>query len=630
MAYEKTLRGFVDGSVAIPPPTSPLLIYTPSVATPQPAAPISPPASTPAVPPAPAPIESVAAATPSVTPSATLPVQTPAPVKHRSAWFKPKNLAVYILLITIIALGIGVFTVISNKTASNSSQSSESLTKPAEQSTISADGGIQPLHLSRDIVVDNGKSFRATGSMILQNAANSLESFRIQNAAGNNLLVADTVNGRIGIGTAFNGTAALQVGGDIAASGNVSAGNIILTGGVSVNNGVTALNSAGLTIDNVPVCTANGCQIQGQVFNGDANTLNGHSSSFYTNASNLNSGTINGYLLPSSVALRTSANTFSVDSSSAFQIQSSAGTSILSADTSSNTVNMGIAGSTVASSTIHIADSTGASQTVTIGSTSGTSPTTLQAGSSGLTVKSASSTAFVIQKADGTGTILTANTSTATVTLGSASANPVLLVLGIKNTAGDPASCTEGAIYYNSNSASLRGCQSIPNAWQDLSTPAGTILGFAGSIAPGGYLLADGSAISRTTYAALFAVIGTTYGIGDGSTTFNLPDLRGRTPVGLNTSEAVHSNVNALGNNEGVALGNRTPVHNSTVNDPGHRHSYTTYTSQFNSGADQPGIWVGGQTVNTGTSTTGITVGPGGTRPIDTAAYLTINFMVKY
>ncbi len=630
MAHEKTLRGFVDESVAIPPPTNPLLIYTPSVATPQPAAPISPSASAPVVPPAPAPIEGVAAATPSVSFPATPPVQAPAPVKHHSTWFKPRNLAVYILLITIIALGIGAFTIISNKTASNSSQSSESLTKPTTQSTISADGGIQPLHLSRDIVVDNGKSFKATGAIILQNTANSLESFRIQNAAGNNLLVADTVNGRIGIGTAFNGTAALQVGGDIAASGNVSAGNIMLTGGVSINNGVTALNSSGLTIDNVPVCTVNGCQIQGQVFNGDANTLNGHNSSFYTNASNLSSGTINGSLLPSSVALRTSANTFSVDSSSAFQIQNTAGTTILSADTSSNTLNIGITGSTATSSTVHIADSTGASQTVTIGSTSGTSPTTLQAGSSGLTVKSTSSTALQVQKADGTGTLLSLNTSTATITLGSASANPVLLVLGIKNTAGDPASCTEGAVYYNSSSASLRGCQSIPNAWQDLSTPTGTILGFAGSSAPGGYLLADGSAISRTTYAALFAIIGTTYGAGDGSTTFNLPDLRGRTPVGLNTSEAVHSNVNALGNNEGVALGNRTPVHNSTVNDPGHRHSYTTYTSQFNSGADQPGIWVGGQTVNTGTSTTGITVGPGGTRPTDTAAYLTINFMVKY
>jgi phage-related tail fiber protein len=57
--------------------------------------------------------------------------------------------------------------------------------------------------------------------------------------------------------------------------------------------------------------------------------------------------------------------------------------------------------------------------------------------------------------------------------------------------------------------------------------PTGTIHYFAGASAPAGYLRADGSAMSRTAYAALFAAIGTTFGVGDGSTTFNLPDLRG-------------------------------------------------------------------------------------------------------
>lgn len=57
--------------------------------------------------------------------------------------------------------------------------------------------------------------------------------------------------------------------------------------------------------------------------------------------------------------------------------------------------------------------------------------------------------------------------------------------------------------------------------------PPGTISYFSLSTAPTGFLAADGSAVSRTTYAALFAVIGTTYGSGNGSTTFNLPDLRG-------------------------------------------------------------------------------------------------------
>jgi len=66
--------------------------------------------------------------------------------------------------------------------------------------------------------------------------------------------------------------------------------------------------------------------------------------------------------------------------------------------------------------------------------------------------------------------------------------------------------------------------------------PTGTVLPFAGSTAPEGWLLCDGSAINRTTYATLFAVTSTTYGTGDGSTTFNLPDMRGVFPRGQGTN----------------------------------------------------------------------------------------------
>lgn len=65
--------------------------------------------------------------------------------------------------------------------------------------------------------------------------------------------------------------------------------------------------------------------------------------------------------------------------------------------------------------------------------------------------------------------------------------------------------------------------------------PPGVLVPYGGSSAPSGWLLCDGSAVSRTTYAALFAILSTTYGAGDGSTTFNLPDLRGRAPVGAGT-----------------------------------------------------------------------------------------------
>ncbi len=69
--------------------------------------------------------------------------------------------------------------------------------------------------------------------------------------------------------------------------------------------------------------------------------------------------------------------------------------------------------------------------------------------------------------------------------------------------------------------------------------PVGGQIPYAGSSAPTGWLLCDGSAVSRSTYAALFAIAGTAYGVGDGSTTFNLPDKRGRVSVGAGTGTKV-------------------------------------------------------------------------------------------
>ena len=59
-------------------------------------------------------------------------------------------------------------------------------------------------------------------------------------------------------------------------------------------------------------------------------------------------------------------------------------------------------------------------------------------------------------------------------------------------------------------------------------TPSGTVQPFTGVAAPAGYLLCDGSVVSRSTYSELFSIIGTSHGEGDGSTTFHLPDYRGR------------------------------------------------------------------------------------------------------
>lgn len=67
--------------------------------------------------------------------------------------------------------------------------------------------------------------------------------------------------------------------------------------------------------------------------------------------------------------------------------------------------------------------------------------------------------------------------------------------------------------------------------------PTGSIVPYAATSAPTGWLLADGSAVSRTTYADLYAIIGTTYGAGDSPTTFNLPDLRSRIPIGTGAGQ---------------------------------------------------------------------------------------------
>jgi microcystin-dependent protein len=90
----------------------------------------------------------------------------------------------------------------------------------------------------------------------------------------------------------------------------------------------------------------------------------------------------------------------------------------------------------------------------------------------------------------------------------------------------------------------------------------GAVVAYAGSAAPTGWLFCFGQNVSRTTYAQLFGVIGTTYGIGDGSTTFGLPDLRGRVPFGLDNmggsaasrltgAQTGGLNANALGNSGG-------------------------------------------------------------------------------
>lgn len=95
--------------------------------------------------------------------------------------------------------------------------------------------------------------------------------------------------------------------------------------------------------------------------------------------------------------------------------------------------------------------------------------------------------------------------------------------------------------------------------------PTGAIFPFAVGTAPAGYLLCNGTAVSRTTYSVLFGVIGTTYGVGDGITTFNLPNFNGRIPIGYQS-----------GTYDLAVAGGASTVTLTTLELPAHTHSGTT------------------------------------------------------
>jgi len=92
----------------------------------------------------------------------------------------------------------------------------------------------------------------------------------------------------------------------------------------------------------------------------------------------------------------------------------------------------------------------------------------------------------------------------------------------------DGLTAATGDILFNSTTTSFEGYNG--SAWGELAAgvPVGTILTFGASTPPSGFLECNGSAISRSTYASLFSILSTTHGAGDGSSTFNLPDLRGQ------------------------------------------------------------------------------------------------------
>lgn len=163
------------------------------------------------------------------------------------------------------------------------------------------------------------------------------------------------------------------------------------------------------------------------------------------------------------------------------------------------------------------------------------------------------------------------------------------------------------------------------------SSPAGALIMWPTGSAPAGWLLCNGAAVSRTTYAALFAVIGTTFGAGDTTTTFNLPDYRDRMPIGANS---IAASVGATGGSKDAIVVSHT--HTATVTDPGHTHQYRAFGNDISTVTfTRLGNSTGFSSTNDliASATTGITVsnsteGSSGTNA-NMPPYLGINFIIK-
>lgn len=161
-----------------------------------------------------------------------------------------------------------------------------------------------------------------------------------------------------------------------------------------------------------------------------------------------------------------------------------------------------------------------------------------------------------------------------------------------------------------------------------LVMPSGALLQWPTATAPTGFLLCTGAAVSRTIYSALFAVIGTTFGAGDGTTTFNLPDFDNRFAVGAGDLYSV----GATGGSKDAIVVSHT--HTATVTDPGHTHTIPTTANVTTSGpnAMEDGSLNGGS-YTVPSNTTGITVansttGESGTNK-NLPPYLGIYFIIK-
>jgi microcystin-dependent protein len=159
-------------------------------------------------------------------------------------------------------------------------------------------------------------------------------------------------------------------------------------------------------------------------------------------------------------------------------------------------------------------------------------------------------------------------------------------------------------------------------------SPTGVINMWGTGTAPTGWLLCAGAAVSRTTYAALFAVVGTTFGVGDGSTTFNLPNYTNRMPYGTTLA--------ATGGSADAVVVSHTHTATSVVSDPTHNHNSNANGAYNGGGAgaamgttgNSPGYATTSASTGITVATTNATAGVSGTNA-NLPPYLGINFIIK-
>lgn len=171
-----------------------------------------------------------------------------------------------------------------------------------------------------------------------------------------------------------------------------------------------------------------------------------------------------------------------------------------------------------------------------------------------------------------------------------------------------------------------------------LAAPVGEVKMFAGSSAPAGYLLCDGAAVSRATYAALFAVVGTAYGVGDGSITFNVPNLKGRVPVGRDAAQTEFDTLGEVGGAKTHTLSvGEMPSHShggaTGVDSPDHTHTAigagSLYVTDTPSGAGVP-TWSGSVTGGASARHThSITSQGGGGAHNNLQPYQVLNYIIR-